>query len=590
MTVHLPTTAPFTYNEIEALSAIVARSNSQQRTWLSGFLAGIDANTNTPALPLTDAEPRVKEKLLVLYASETGNAEALARKARKIAARQGFEARVMDMADATLDELAASRNLLIYVATWGEGDPPQRAQAFYDAVLSEAAPQLPNLRYGVLGLGDSAYINFCETARVLDERLAMLGAERTIDRIELDLDFAKQAAAWTDTSLTALAPAKPTSPATIVHVDFANASQALDDDEPAYGADRPLEAEITEIVNLNGTGSTAETWHLEFATDVAGFTYEPGDSIGVAPQNDPQLVADLITAAGLDHDPELVARLTRDRDITTLTRPVIKAYADITGRDDVAVLAEPEHLATYIADRQIIDLVAEHSERLSAEQLIGMLRPLPPRLYSVASSLAAHPGETHLLVGAVNWRSHGRERKGVASHWLAGRREGDTVDLHVKPNRHFRLPEDSDRPIIMIGAGTGIAPFRAFIDERAERRATGKSWLFFGARNFTTDFLYQLEWQEHLASGTLSTIDVAFSRDQPEKIYVQDRIAARADTLRGWVEDGAHIYVCGDEKAMAKDVENALVAMLAGPAQDLEAGHAQLTALQTDGRYQRDVY
>lgn len=594
MTVHLPATAPFTNNEIEALSAIVARSNPQQRTWLSGFLAGIDANTNTPALPLADVEPRVKEKLLILYASETGNAEGLARKARKIAARQGFEARVMDMADATLDLLAAARNLLIYVATWGEGDPPQRAQAFYDAVLGDGAPQLPNLRYGVLGLGDSAYINFCETARVLDERLEALGAQRATERIDLDLDFAKPAAAWTDASLSTLAPDEPAAPATIVHVDFANASQTLEDDEPAYGADSPLTAEIAEIVNLNGTGSTSETWHLELATEAAGYTYQPGDAIGVAPENDPQLVGDLITAAGLDHDPELVTRLTRERDITTLTRPVIKAYADLTGRDDVAALAEPERLAAYVADRQIIDLISEHPERLSADQLIGMLRPLPPRLYSVASSLAAHPGETHLLVGTVKWHSHDRDRKGVASNWLAGRREGDTVDLHIKPNRHFRLPEDTDRPVIMIGAGTGIAPFRGFIEERAERhaagQAVGKSWLFFGARNFTTDFLYQLEWQEHLASGALTNIDVAFSRDQPEKIYVQDRIAERAETLRGWVEDGAHIYVCGDEKAMAKDVENALVAMLAGPRQDLEAGHAQLTALQTAGRYQRDVY
>lgn len=590
MTVHLPATAPFTNNEIEALSAIVARSNSQQRTWLSGFLAGIDANTNTPVLPPVDTEPRVKEKLLILYASETGNAEGLARKAKTIAARQGFEARVMDMADATLDELAAARNLLVYVATWGEGDPPQRAQAFYDAVLGDAAPQLPNLRYGVLGLGDSAYINFCETARVLDERLEALGAQRTAERIDLDLDFAKQAAGWTDTSLAALAPAEPTAPATIVHVDFANAATALDDDEPAYGPDSPLTAEITEIVNLNGTGSTSETWHVELATDAAGYTYQPGDAIGVAPQNDPALVSELITAAGLDHDPKLAAKLMRERDITTLTRPVIRAYAELTGRDDVAALAEPEQLAAYVADRQIIDLIAEHPQRLSADQLTGMLRPLPPRLYSVASSLDAHPGETHLLVGAVKWQSHGRARRGVASNWLAGRREGDTVDLHVKPNRHFRLPEDPDRPIIMIGAGTGIAPFRSFIEERAERQAAGKSWLFFGARNFTTDFLYQLEWQEHLANGALTNIDVAFSRDQPEKIYVQDRIAAHADALRGWVADGAHIYVCGDEKAMAKDVENALVAMLAGPQQDLEAGHAQLTALQTDGRYQRDVY
>ena len=589
MTVHLPVTAPFSSNEIQALSAIVARSNPQQRTWLSGFLAGIDANNDTITAPLPNTQQRAKEKLLILYASETGNSEGLARKAKKLAAKQGFDARVIDMADATLDTLADARNLLVYVATWGEGDPPQRAQRFYDAMMSDAAPQLPNLRFAVLALGDAAYINFCETGRLIDERLEALGASRSAERIELDLDFSKQAAAWTDATLSALAPIGPAEPATVVHIDFSNGAP-IEEDEPAYDADNPLTAEITEIVNLNGTGSTSETWHVELNTDEAGYSYQPGDAIGVMPENDPALVADLIATAGLDADPELAAKLTSDLDITTLTRPVIKAYAELTGRDDVATLAEPENLAAYTADRQIIDLIAEHPAKLSAEQLTSILRPLPPRLYSVASSFNAHPGETHLLVSAVKWQSHDRDRNGVASNWLASKRDGDTVQLHVKPNKHFRLPTDPSRPIIMIGAGTGVAPFRAFIEERAEQQGTGNSWLFFGARNYTTDFLYQLEWQEHLANGALTNIDVAFSRDQPEKIYVQDRIAAQADDLRGWIDDGAHIYVCGDEKAMAKDVETALIHVLAGDANDIEAGRAKLDALQTESRYQRDVY
>jgi sulfite reductase (NADPH) flavoprotein alpha-component len=598
MSAQLPKSAPFSADEIAKLNTLVGSANPLQRAWLSGFLAGVDAAANEPAstahgVAAPIAPPRPKEKLLILYASETGNSEGLAMKAKKAAAKLGFEPRVLDMGEATLDQLAQAKNVVVLAATWGEGDPPQRGAAFYKALMSDAAPRLPNLRFGVLALGDSAYINFCETGRKIDERLAALGATRVADRLDLDLDFAKRAASWTDEALTALAPPpSEAAPAagSVVHVDFKSAAHAeptpREDDEPAFDAENPLTAEISEIIDLNGSGSTSETWHIELATDAPGFTYEPGDAIGVLPLNDPALAADLAAVAGLGGDKALIGRLVAERDITTLTRPVIEAYAKLTGRGDVAALAKPDRLAVYIADRQIIDLIAEHPEKLTAEQLAGLLRPLPPRLYSVASSLKAHAGETHLLVSAVRWRSHDRDRHGVASAWLAGSKAGAPVQVYVKPNRHFRLPKEGDRPIIMIGAGTGVAPYRAFVEERAETGAQsgakrGPSWLIFGARHFTTDFLYQLEWQEYLASGALTRLDPAFSRDQPEKVYVQQRIAEEADRLRSWVADGAHIYVCGDEKAMAKDVDKALTAAL---------GEAQLEELRRAGRYQRDVY
>lgn len=581
MTALLPKTAPFSSDEIDTLNALVTRASPLQRSWLSGFLAGLDAaNANTqaasPAAPL-----RAKEKLTILYGSETGNAESLALKARKTALKLGFAAHVLDMADASPETIAAAGSIIVIAATWGEGDPPQRAAAFYKSLMADTAPRLGGLRFTVLALGDTAYANFCATGRAIDERLAELGATRIADRVDLDLDFAKKAAAWIEATLVALQPTEPApASANIVHVDFK--SVAHDDvDEPPFDAERPLEAEITDIVNLNGTGSSSETWHVELATDTFGWRYAPGDAIGVVPQNDPELVAAIQDAVGLGGDAALAARLLAERDVTTLTRPVVEAYARLTGRADVAALALPERFSAYAADRQIVDLLTDHREKLTAEQLIGLLRPLPSRLYSVASSLAAHPGETHLLVSAVRWRSHGRARNGVASTWLAGKKRGDVAKLYVKPNRHFRLPADTNRPIIMIGAGTGMAPFRAFVEERAAAGANGRSWLIFGARNYTTDFLYQLEWQDHLASGALSRIDVAFSRDQPEKIYVQDRLTQRADEIRGWVGDGAHIYVCGDEKTMARDVDNALTVAL---------GEAALADLRKAGRYQRDVY
>lgn len=585
MTALLPKTAPFAPEQIDALNTVVGSATPLQRSWLAGFLAGIEAAGGQTAQPAST--PRAKVPLTLLYGSESGNAEGLALKARKLAQRHGFDARVVDMADADPAALAKAQNLVVFVATWGEGDPPQRAADFYGKLLADAAPRLEGLRFAVLSLGDTAYANFCSVGQAIDARLEALGGERVAERIDLDLDFAKKAADWTERALTTLAPAEPDA-ATVVHVDFRGPSA----DEPAFTPEAPLAAEITAAVNLNGTGSSSETWHIELATDAPGYSYEPGDAIGVIPENNADLAAELANAVGLGGNTDLISKLTKGHDITTLTRPVVQAYAKLTGRSDVGTLAGAEAFKGFAADRQLIDLFAEHPETLTQEQLLGLLRPLPPRLYSVASSAKAHAGETHLLVSAVRWQSHGRQREGVTSTWLADRRKvGDRIGVYVKRNRHFRLPKESARPIIMIGAGTGVAPYRAFVEERAETGTTSPSWLFFGARNYTNDFLYQLEWQEHLQSRALGRIDVAFSRDQPEKIYVQDRLWERRDEIRGWIADGAHVYLCGDEKGLSRDVDATLARILAEPTNaPIEAGKAQLGELLRAGRYQRDVY
>ena len=589
----LPRNAPFSPEDIDTLNTVVSRTTAQQRAWLAGFFAGYEAAQGGQQLPQAVAPPKARQPLTVIYGSESGNAEALALKVKKLSQKHGLDARIYDMADADLSVLAKAKNLMVFVSTWGEGDPPSRAVDFYTALMSDAAPRLDkSLRFAVLALGDTAYAQFCAVGRAIDARLEALGATRAADRIDLDLDFAKKAAEWTEGALAKLAPAEAGVSATVVHVDFKGGAQPFDDDEPAFTAEHPLEGEIAALLNLNGTGSTRETWHVEIAADAPGFSYAPGDAIGVLPENDPALALELAEAVGLGADGGVVQKLRQSFDVTTLSRNLIEAYAKLTGRSDVAKLADPKAFAEFAADRQLIDLIETYPEKLAPEQLFGLLRPLPGRLYSVASSPNAHAGEAHLLVGAVRWESHGRKRGGVASTYLADRcRVGDKVRIYVKPNRHFRLPEDSARPIVMIGAGTGVAPYRAFIEERVEQGAKGKSWLVFGERNYTFDFLYQLEWQEHLASGALSRIDVAFSRDQPEKIYVQQRLWEHRAELLKWIEDGTHIYVCGDEKGMGRDVDVMLARILGEAARgDEEAGRAKLKELAKAGRYQRDVY
>jgi sulfite reductase (NADPH) flavoprotein alpha-component len=568
----LPETAPFPAEQITALNRIMSATNAEQRTWLSGFLSGYQA-ANAPQ-PAAAAAPARRAPLTILFATESGNAESLADIARKAASKLGFAARVLDMADATPAQVAAAQNLLVIASTWGEGDPPQRAIDFHAALMAEDAPRFDGVRYAVLALGDRAYAKFCETGRLFDERFAALGGTRVADRIECDLDYDVAANAWLGGTLTQLQAGlgEPDAGAAVIHVDFARAPL----EASAYNRTRPFEAEITERIKLSGSRSTSETWHVEVSLAGSGIVYEPGDSLGFLPSNDPALVDAVLMATGLSGDAALRAALSERFDITTLTRKQVADYARLIGD---ASLAED---VAFADGRQVIDLLSSAPHGLSAEQLTSLLRPLPPRYYSVASSLKTVPDEAHLLVAAVRYETHGRARSGVASVDLADRRNaGERLKVFVKPNLHFRLPTDPQRPIIMIGPGTGVAPFRAFMQERDAVGARGKSWLVFGHRHYTHDFLYQLEWQDLLKRGVLSRLDVAFSRDQPEKHYVQHALWDARRDLHAWVQDGAVIYVCGDANAMAKDVHATLQRIV---------GDQALDALRREGRYLRDVY
>jgi sulfite reductase (NADPH) flavoprotein alpha-component len=580
----IPRTAPFPEEEIEILNRVVGTASPIQRAWLAGFLAGLDAANDTN-VPEPAAPPAAAEPLSVVYATESGNSERLAIDVAKAARKLSLKPELIDMADLDIAALAEAKRLVVIAATWGEGEPPGRSARVYGELLGPAAPRLDGVEYSVLALGDTAYVEFCAIGKAIDARLAELGGKRVVDRVDCDLDFEAPAANWISSTLKALAPAPiPSVRGTVIPVDFGARQHGAVD----LG---PVEAEVSQHINLNSSQSDKETVHLELSFNGAAPAYKPGDSLDLYPENDPIYVDAVLKAAGLSADETLRTDLTRNRDITTLSLKTLETYADTTGHRYVRELIDSGAAREWIAGRQLIDLLEHFPIALTAGQLRGVTRPLAPRAFSIASSRREVGEEAHLLVSAVRYRTHGRARKGVASTYVAERlKKGAHLRVKLRPNKHFALPAP-DKDIIMVGPGTGVAPFRAFVQERRATQASGRSWLFFSDRRFTHDFLYQLEWQDALKDGSLSKLDLAFSRDTPEKVYVQHRIWERRRELIEWLDAGAYLYVCGDAKAMAKDVRSTLVRAYAdvkGFAP--EAAEQAVAALDRDRRYLQDVY
>lgn len=564
-----------------------------QALWLSGFFSGI-AQSSPPASPAASAA--AKRKLTVLYGSESGNAEKLAAAAVKVAEKAGFKATLSNMGDAKPAALAGAERLLVVISTWGEGDPPDNAVAYYEAFMAETMPKLPGLKFSVCGLGDTSYEHFCKMGKDFDARLAALGAERVHDRADCDVDYQSAFDAWLKGTLSAF-PADPaaaavSAPALIIPSVV---------DREIYSKENPYPSELLEKIVLNGTGSAKETLHLELNLDGSGLAYEPGDALGILPANRASLVDEVLAATGLSGsaklgDKTLAEALRHDFDITTLQPAIVDKYNAVAKNADLQKLLDEEGRATlkaWVADRQLIDLLEAYPfAQWTPESFTGALRKLAPRLYSIASSLKAHEDQVHLTVAAVRYHSHGRDRTGVCSCYLADEVQvGDKVRVYFHHNNNFRLPASDDTAMIMIGPGTGIAPFRAFVEERAARGAKGKNWLFFGDQHFSYDFLYQLEWLEYLESGVLTDLSLAFSRDQKEKIYVQHRLLERGEEVYRWLEAGAHLYVCGDASRMAKDVQQALIQIISDHGgKSPEEAKAYLETMRKAKRYQRDVY
>ena len=587
----LPEHAPFTSDQRQALDLLLAGLDPVQRGWLSGFLAAPGTPSVAAAAPISAG------KLTVLYGTESGNSEVLADRTVKAAKKRGFQAVMKNMSEISPAELEKSSNLLVIVSTWGDGEPPETAISFYNELMASDL-SLAKVRFSVCGLGDTAYEKFCQIGKDVDARLEGLGATRVAARQDCDVDFEESYSEWLECSLTALAPTAATPTVSAAVAAIAPAAE--------YGKKNPFPAETLDTVLLNGEGTSKETLHLEFSLAGSGLCYEPGDALAVLPRNAPDTVKAILQAAKLTGNEEVEVKnvgrqlladaLREDYDITALSRAVLTKLADAADSAELRELLgddAKERLKEFNHGREIIDALLKFAPNgLSAGALTGIFRKLPPRLYSIASSPLAHSDEVHLTVAAVRYETHGRKRKGVCSTYLADLvKAGDPVQIFVQPNKNFRLPADGDTPVIMVGPGTGVAPFRAFVEHRAALGSSGKNWLFFGDQHYTYDFLYQLEWQDYLKEGVLTRLDVAFSRDQPEKVYVQDRMIEQAKELYQWLEEGAHFYVCGDANRMAHDVHQALISVVEREAGiSREAAEAYVEDLKKTKRYQRDVY
>lgn len=600
--------SPFNQEQVELLNRLLPTLTESQKIWLNGYLTAcqsvsgnVTSEALTGVLPSVNAKQAVSKDVTILFGSQSGNAAGLAKKAAKTLENNGFKVTVSAMSDFKPNNLKKLQNLLVIASTHGEGEPPDNAITFHEFLHSKRAPKLEGLSFSVLALGDSSYEFFCKTGKDFDQRLEELGGTRLYPRFDCDVDFEEPAAEWLEGVLGSLNEAGGET------VSVSSVTVTQQSTESEYSRTNPFRAEVLENINLNGRGSNKETRHLEISLEGSGLTYKPGDALGVLPENDPVLVDSLLKELKWGHDEtvtinkqgdvlSLKEALTSYFEITVLTKPLLEKIGQLTTNSELKELVSSgneEKLKEYINGRDLLDLVRDFGAwGNSAQEFVSVLRKIPARLYSISSSLTANPEEVHLTIGALRYEAHDRERNGVCSIYAAERLQpGDTVSVFVQQNDNFKLPENPDAPIIMVGPGTGVAPFRSFMQEREETGAEGKSWLFFGDQHFRTDFLYQTEWQKWVKNGVLTKVDVAFSRDTAEKVYVQHRMLEHSKDLFEWLEQGAYVYICGDEKKMAHDVHNTLLEIIETEGHmSREKAIEYLANIQQQKRYQRDVY
>ncbi|EHP3509175.1 assimilatory sulfite reductase (NADPH) flavoprotein subunit [Vibrio cholerae] len=592
--------SPLNDAQLNQLQQTVTQLNAQQLAWVSGYFWGLSQSNalSIPHISAGQTASAASGKLTIIFASQTGNAKGVAQALLKEAQAVGIQAQLFDASDYKGKDLAKETHVIFVASTNGEGEAPDNALALHEFLKSKKAPKLPNLKYGVLGLGDSSYQFFCQTGKDFDQFLENLGAQRLVERLDADVDYQAAATEWRKQVLSILKD-ELTGAAAVTSVATFAVSQTA---ESHYSKEQPYTASLSTSQKITGRDSGKDVRHIEIDLADSGITYQPGDALGVWYENRPQLVNALLDSVGLSGHEEvqvdgetlsLYSALTHHYEITAANPQLVAQFAELAQSEKLTSLAQDkEALREYATRTQVIDVLREEKVPLSASQLLSLLRRLTPRLYSIASSQSEVGEEVHLTVGVVEYEYKGEQRLGGASSFLAHQlEEGAPVKVFVEHNNNFKLPSDDNAPLIMVGPGTGIAPFRSFIQERENRGAAGKNWLLFGDRTFTQDFLYQVEWQKYLKSGVLNRLDVAFSRDQHEKVYVQHRLLEQAELVWQWLQEGAYFYVCGDASRMAKDVHQALITVVEQQGGlNREQAEEYVSELRKAKRYQRDVY
>ena len=600
MTTQAPPNAllPLSPEQLARLQTATHDFTPTQLAWLSGYFWGMVNQQPGAAVVRTAAAPA--SVITLISASQTGNARRVAEALRDDLLAAQLNVNLVNAGDYKFKQIAQEKLLVIVTSTQGEGDPPEEAVALHKFLLSKKAPKLEGAAFAVFGLGDTSYERFCQAGKDFDTRLAELGGERLLDRVDADVEYQAAAQAWRQRVVDVLKARVPKE--TPSQAAFTSSGAVNLVDSTPYTKEAPLTATLSVNQKITGRHSQKDVRHIEIDLGDAGLRYQPGDALGVWYQNDPALVQELLELLWLKGDETVTVdgkTLTLSEalqwhfELTVNTAAIVENYATLTRSETLLPLVgDKAKLQHYAASTPIVDMVRFAPAQLEAGQLIGLLRPLTPRLYSIASSQAEVENEVHITVGVVRFEIEGRARAGGASGYLADRLEEEgEVRVFIEHNDNFRLPAAPETPVIMIGPGTGIAPFRAFMQQREADGATGKNWLFFGNPHFTEDFLYQVEWQRYVKEGLLNRIDLAWSRDQDHKIYVQDKIREQGAELWRWIQEGAHIYVCGDANRMAKDVEQALLEVIAAYGEmDAEAADEYLSELRVERRYQRDVY
>ncbi|MBC6500933.1 NADPH-dependent assimilatory sulfite reductase flavoprotein subunit [Citrobacter freundii] len=599
MTTQAPPSAllPLNPEQLARLQAATTDFTPAQLAWVSGYFWGV-LNQQPGSNAVAPAPAAQMPGITLISASQTGNARRVAEALRDDLIAAKLNVTLINAGDYKFKQIANEKLLIVVASTQGEGEPAEEAVALHKYLFSKKAPKLENTAFAVFGLGDTSYEFFCQAGKDFDSKLAELGGERLLDRVDADVEYQVAAAQWRERLVEVLKARAPAVPS----VQVAASGAVNEVHTSPYTKEAPLAASLAVNQKITGRDSLKDVRHIEIDLGDSGLRYQPGDALGVWYQNDPALVKELVELLWLKGDEPvtvngktlpLAEALQWHFELTVNTANIVENYATLTRSESLLPLVgDKTQLQHYAATTPIVDMMRFSPAQLDAQTLVDLLRPLTPRLYSIASSQAEVESEVHVTVGVVHYDIEGRARAGGASSFLADRVEEEgEVRVFIEHNDNFRLPANPQTPVIMIGPGTGIAPFRAFMQQRAADGAEGKNWLFFGNPHFTEDFLYQVEWQRYVKEGVLSRIDLAWSRDQKEKIYVQDKLREQGAELWRWINDGAHIYVCGDANRMAKDVEQALLEVIAEfGAMDIEAADEFLSELRIERRYQRDVY